>query len=62
MVNLMKGLIVLAGLGFVFAVIGTYITSPILGVTAEGFSRGCTNLALIAIALSLTFKEKSSTP
>ena len=62
MANVTKGLIVLAGLGFVFAVIGVYVNNPILGVTAEGFSRACTNLALIAIALSLTFKEKASTP
>ncbi len=54
---IVKALIVLAGLGFVLAVIGV-IKGPILGVTPEGFSRACTNLALIAIALS--FKEKSS--
>ena len=58
--NTVKALIVLAGLGFVLAVIGAVIQGPILGVTPEGFSRGCTNLALIAIALSLIFKEKSS--
>ncbi len=57
---IVKALIVLAGLGFVLAVIGALIKGPILGVTPEGFSRGCTNLALIAVALSLTFKEKSS--
>lgn len=48
---IVKALIVLAGLGFVLAVIGV-IKGPILGVSPEGFSRGCTNLALIAIALS----------
>ena len=59
MANFIKVLIALAGLGFVLAVIVCF-TGPILGFGAEGFSRGCSNLALIAIALSLTFKEKSS--
>ena len=45
-----KILVVLAMLGFVLAVIGVY-TNGLAGVTAEGFSRGSTNLALIAIAL-----------
>ncbi len=60
MTGFAKLLVILAGLGFILAIIGTFIKGPILGVTAEGFSRGCTNLALIAIALSLTHKEKSS--
>ena len=54
-----KVLIALAGLGFVLAVIAA-ITEPIMGTNAEGFSRGSSNLALIAIALSLAFKEESS--
>jgi len=45
-------LICLSALGFVLAVISAF-SGTILGVTAEGFSLGCTNLALIAIALSL---------
>ncbi len=56
MTGIAKGLILLAVLGFVLAVIANFIKAPILGVTAEGFSRGCTNLALIAIASSLAFK------
>ncbi|MDB9823191.1 hypothetical protein OAC89_05775 [Deltaproteobacteria bacterium] len=45
-------LICLSALGFVLAVISAF-AGPIAGVTAEGFSSGCTNLALIAIALSV---------
>ena len=56
--NFTKVLVGLAGLAFILAVIGSAFTGPIMGVTAEGFSRACTNLALIAIALSLCFKEE----
>lgn len=48
-------LICLSALGFVLAIISAFV-GPIAGVTAEGFSRGCTNLALIAIALSVCCK------
>ncbi len=48
-------LIVLSALGFVLAVISSFAGS-IIGVTAEGFSRGCTNLALISIALGMWLK------
>ncbi|MFC1683617.1 hypothetical protein ACFL0G_05385 [Candidatus Zixiibacteriota bacterium] len=50
-----KILVILAMLGFVLAVIGVY-TNGLAGVTAEGFSRGATNLALIAIALMFLHK------
>jgi hypothetical protein len=50
-------LICLSVLGFVLAVISAFV-GPIAGVTAEGFSHGCTNLALIAIALSVCCKCK----
>jgi len=50
-------LICLAALGFVLAVISAF-AGPIAGITAEGFSQGCTNLALIAIALSVCCKPK----
>ncbi len=45
-------LICLSALGFVLAVIAAII-GPILGIPAEGFSRACSNLALIAIGLFL---------
>ena len=58
----MKGLeivlIILAALGFVLAVISAW-AGPIAGVTAEGFSHGCTNLALITIALAVLCKGES---
>ena len=60
MANILKGLISLAALGFVLAVVGTLAGSTVLGVDPESFSRACSNLALIAIALSLTLKDKSS--
>lgn len=50
--NIGIGLICLSSLGFILAVISNFIGS-IASVSPEGFSRGCTNLALIAIALSL---------
>jgi hypothetical protein len=48
-------LICLAALGFVLAIISVF-AGTIAGVTAEGFSQGCTNLALISIALSVLCK------
>ncbi|MBN2059467.1 MAG: hypothetical protein JW882_03525 [Deltaproteobacteria bacterium] len=48
-------LICLSALGFVLAAISAF-SGPIAGVTAEGFSQGSTNLALIAIAISLCCK------
>jgi len=57
MTSLSKVLVVLAGLGFVLAALAAYMKIHILGISAEGFSRGCTNLALISIAVSLIFKK-----
>ncbi len=54
--NLTIILICLSALGFLLAIISAY-TGTITGIQAEGFSRGCTNLALIAIALGLWAKE-----
>lgn len=55
---IIKGLIGLSALAFVLAVIGAAVHSgPILRITPEGFSRACTNLALLAIALSVTLAE-----
>jgi O-antigen/teichoic acid export membrane protein len=50
-------LIALSAVGFLLAVIGVY-SYGLIGVTAEGFSRGCSNLALLAIALMLATKKK----
>ena len=45
-------LICLSALGFLLAIIANF-SNGIAGVSSEGFSNGCTNLALIAIALSV---------
>jgi len=57
--NFQMILICLSALGFVLAVITSLAGGPIaFGVTAEGFSFACADLALIAIALSLYGKSK----
>jgi hypothetical protein len=57
MQNLVKVMIGLAALGFVLAVVGALTGFRPLGVAPEAFSRACTNLALLGIAVSLVFKE-----
>ena len=57
--NISIVLICLSVLGFILAIISA-LAGPIMGVTAEGFSQGCTNTALIAIALSIVFKRSES--
>ena len=58
--NIVLILICLSALGFVLAVITNLVGGgPVMGVSPEGFSRACSNLALIAIALSLWFKGGS---
>lgn len=47
--NLPKALTALAALGFALAVVSAFM-GPIMGIPPEGFSRACTNLALLAIA------------
>ena len=54
-----KLLVVLAALTFVLAVIGAW-TGTIMGIGAEAFSRACTNLALLAIAIVMVFKEEGT--
>ena len=56
--NLAMVLIAASAFAFVVAVIVTLATGkPWLGVSPEAFSRASSNLSLIAIALSLLFKE-----
>ena len=50
-------LICLSALGFVLAIISAFV-GPIMSITAEGFSQGCTNLTLIAIALTVCCKSE----
>ena len=50
--NIQIALICLSILSFVLAVISVFV-GAIAGVTAEGYSQACTNLAIIAIAISV---------
>jgi hypothetical protein len=54
MSNLAKALIGLSALAFVLAVV-THFVGPVAGTEAEAYSRASTNLALLAVALVLTF-------
>ncbi len=61
MQNITNVLVGLAVLGFLLAVVTVLNGGPIaMGIQAESFSRACTNLALIAIALSVCCPKKSS--
>ncbi len=55
MKNIAMGLVVLAALGFLMAMVVVLVTGPIAGVSGEGFSRASTNLALLAMALIIVF-------
>ena len=57
MSNLSKALTVLAILAFVLAVVANF-SGPVLNTPAEGYSRACSNLSLLAIALVLVFGER----
>ena len=54
--TLVKVLVGLAALAFVLAVV-TAFTGRLMHVHPEGFSRACSNLALLAIALSVAFES-----
>ncbi len=58
MAMLMKVLIALAALALVLAIVGALFTGPIYNIPPESWSRACSNLALLAIALALVFKEE----
>ncbi len=53
-------LIGLAALSFIFAVISVFFEGAVLRISAEAFSRACTNLALIAIAITVWSKKTSA--
>lgn len=58
-----KGLIGLSALAFILAVVGAAIfAGPVFGIPPEAFSRACSNLALLAIALSVTGRTITVTP
>ena len=60
MPGIAKLLVLLAAITFGLAVVGGAWTGPILGIGAEAYSRACTNLALLALALVMVFKEEQS--
>ncbi len=51
-------LVGLSALAFILAVISVFFHVSMPGVSAEGLSRACSNLALIAIAVHLVWKER----
>ena len=59
MLNVARGLILIAFLAFVAAVIGTVFGGSLLfGLgPPEAFSRASTNLALVGIGVALCFKD-----
>lgn len=59
MSGIAKLLIIASVVGFVLAVVAAY-AGKIVGVSAEGFSRACTNLALVAIALGVSWKPRAA--
>jgi hypothetical protein len=59
MSTLAKALTGFAALAFVLAVVGSFTNVRIWAISPEAFSRASTNLALLAIALILTFEETS---
>ncbi len=62
MENVAKGLVALAVLSFIGAALAGLMGGALMGFPAESFSRACSNLALISIALMLMGKGQSSTP
>ena len=56
MSNIIKTLIALSIIAFIIAVFGSIFNFDLLGVDPEGYSRACTNIVLIAIALAISFK------
>jgi predicted Kef-type K+ transport protein len=61
MYNLAKVLTGLSALAFVLAVV-TNFTGVLLNTPAEGYSRACTNLAVLAIALVVSFGDRGVSP
>ncbi len=60
--KLIMVLIGLSAVAFLLAVISVLVTGPMMGITAEAFSRACTNLALMGIALSVCCPKQHQAP
>mgnify|MGYP001330714252 CR=1 FL=1 len=59
MQGIAKLLVLLSALAFVIAIVGS-LTGNIVGIGSEAYSRACTNLALLAIAHVVVFKDRQS--
>ena len=59
MKNLIRVLIGISALSFVLAVVATLLGGSVLEIHAAAYSKTCSNLALIAIAMTLSFSEKN---
>jgi len=62
MAKLNMVLIGLSAIAFLLAVISVLVTGPIMGITAEAFSRACTNLVLMGIAVSVCCPKQHQAP
>ncbi len=62
MAKLNMVLIGLSAIAFLMAVIGVLVGVQIMGITPEGFSRACTNLALLGIAVSVCCPKQHQAP
>jgi hypothetical protein len=60
MQNVLKGLIGLAALAFILAVLGSLFDTSLFWTSPEAYSRASTNLALLAIAASVCLKHGST--
>ena len=60
MSGIAKLFVLLALIAFVLAIVGSVWTGAILGIGAEAYSRACTNLALMALAIVMVFEEEAS--
>jgi hypothetical protein len=57
--NLPKLLLLGAALAFIFAVVAAFV-GPLGNLQAEGFSRACNNLALLAIGWAVLLKPRAA--
>ncbi len=60
MANATKGLIVLAVIAFVLAVVAKVMAGHLLGLEPEAYSRASSNLALLAIALGVAWTPRQA--
>ena len=59
MPGIAKLFVLLSLLAFLMAVVGSWMAA-MMGVGAEAYSRACSNLALMAIAIHMVFPKEGS--